>query len=47
MPRVALAGMVVLLAGILGRDTTAGTWAILAGVLMLLTAVLVLSLIHI
>ena len=41
MPRVALVGMVVLLAGILGRDTAAGLWAVLAGVLMLLTAVLV------
>ena len=41
MPRVALVGMVVLLAGILGRDSAAGLWAVLAGVLMLLTAVLV------
>ena len=41
MPRVALVGTVVLLAGILGRDTAAGLWAVLAGVLMLLTAVLV------
>ena len=41
MPRVGLVGTVVLLVGILGRDTTASLWAVLAGVLMLLTAVLV------
>ena len=41
MPRIALVGMVVLLAGILGRDSAVGLWAVLAGVLMLLTAVLV------
>ena len=37
LPRVALIGMVVLLAGIVGRDTAAGLWAVLAGVLLLLT----------
>ena len=41
MPRLALVGMVVLLAGVLGRDTAAGLWAVLAGVLMWLTAALV------
>ena len=40
MPKVALVGMVILLAGMVGRDTAAGRWAVLAGVLILLTAVI-------
>ena len=31
LPKVALVGIVVLLAGIVGRDTAAGLWAVLSG----------------
>ena len=41
LPRFALVGMVVLLVGIVERDSAAGLWVLLAGVLALVTAGLV------
>jgi hypothetical protein len=41
MPRFALVGMVVLLVGFIERDSAAGLWALLPGVLALVTAGLV------
>ena len=41
MPRFALLGMVVFLVGIMERNSAAGRWALLAGVLALVTAGLV------
>ena len=41
MPRFALVGVFVLLVGIVERDSETGRWALLAGVLALITAALV------
>ena len=41
MPRFALVGLLVVLVGVVERDSPAGLWAVLAGVLALVTAGLV------